>query len=451
MKKLLSFTFLFLTIGFLQAQLSGSYTVDLRLPTKKSNFNNLTEAINALQFKGIDGDVVFEIKSGDYYEPLVFEGIDNDLNFSVTFKAEQDGKVNFINDGLGLLVSNSSNMIFTNLSFNSTSTELSSIAILSNSSNIILESNEFIASEISETHKSVISLTTTSDNNIINANKIIGASGIELARMSNENFISSNEIFFQNKGIEVLSSVDNTLFSNTISGHGDLGNIGIQLDGYGGTVNIASNAIGNTKVGLTQALTYRPSDKKLSGKIVNNVIVSEENTIELTNNIFELKIAFNSFTSNNGTVISAVEALKGSITDIDVFANNLLNQSEKPIIYANSKAIFGNVDYNNLYNVEGNFYTSVNGTESRSIEEWKYNMASNHTISADPEYVALDSKKYLLSDKSPCIDAGPKTNNIGVLTDFDGDLRDEKTEIGADEFNKTSYENMLLRINLAME
>jgi parallel beta-helix repeat protein len=434
-----------LTLG-LQAQLAGIYTIDGTAPSKKTNFNSINDAIDALRFQELEGDVTFMLKDAEYFQPLVLESVYNELGYNVHFTASADEKVHLTNDGLSLLVSNSSNLSFSNIKFQAISTEMSSMVMLSNSSNITIEQNEFNSSEDDASFKKISS---SSHDNLIEENTFKGTGGITIERLSNNNVIVNNKLYFQANGIEVLSALNTSIEGNTLQAMNKETSQGILIDGFVGELNIASNAILNVNQGIAQEVTYRPSTEKVTGNIVNNVIESDGNSISLNNNVDKLKIAFNTINSRTGSVLVVNEEIKGSMDNISLFANNLINEDEIVIMNISSDKFLTNTDYNNIYNEDGFFSTKVGSTESSSIDEWKANMNADHAISADPLFIANGGKQYLLSDRSPCIDAGPDAFEIGVLADFDGDKRGEVTEIGADEFNKFAFDEILNQIQLA--
>lgn len=434
----------------LQAQLSGTYTVDGNSPTKKLNFNSINDAMNALRYEGIEGDVTISFKDAEYFQPLVVEGVSNELGYNVHFTSEGE-KAQFTNDGLSLLVSNSSNVSFSNIKFNAISTEMSNMVMLTNSSEIVIEENEFYTSEKDANFKNILSISSSSDKNTIKANSFKGSGGITVERLSNNNQIIGNQMYFHATGIEVLSALNTRIEGNTLKAMNKQTSKGILIDGFVGELNIASNAILNVHQGIAQEVIFRPSNQKVSGNIVNNVIESTGNTVALNNNVSDLKIAFNTMSSKEASVIVIKEEIKNSIDNVTLLANNLINEDEVAIIYVANAKNLATTDYNNIYNEGGKFSAKVGAVEVSSLEDWKSNMSADNTISADPIFIQNGDKQYLLSDMSPCIDAGPDAFDIGVLADFDGDERGEITEIGADEFNKFAFDEILNQIQLAQK
>lgn len=432
----------------LQAQLSGAYTIDSKLPTKKTNFSSLSEAAMALQFQGVEGDVTIELKDAQYYEPLVLEGVNNDFGFTVHFTAGEN-QVEFINDGLSLLISNSSNVTLSNMKFSATSTQISSMVQLRNASEIALRNNEFYSGDDKPEYFNIITLSNGSDNNQIVSNTFKGTGGITIERLSNQNAIIGNQFYFQGKGVEILSALNNKVEDNIFKGMNKQSSTGIVLDGYVGRTEIASNAIQYVKNGITQELIYRPSQEKLSGVIANNVVESFGDAIVLTNNVDNLKIAFNTISVKEGSVLVVRDEIKNTVGKISLLANNMINQEEVPVLDIAKQAFLLSADYNNIYNEQHGFIAKLAGQDVESIEDWKAQTNAQYSISADPDFIETGEMKYLLSEKSPCIDAGPSAFNIGVLADYDGDARGEITEIGADEFNKLALEEIINQIQLA--
>lgn len=435
------------------AQLCGTYTVDANLPTKKNNFNSIQDALNQLSYEGLDCDVVIELAAGVYNQPIVIEGLENELNHSLTITTQHSGQVHFVNDGLSILVSNSKNVNITNINFEAISTEMSSMVILTNSNNVTLESNEFLVNDIHNLHQSVVSITNTSHNNTVKMNTIKGASGFEISRLSNKNTIASNDVSFANTGISVLSSLETQVECNLFKGILADYKKGIVIDGFVGNITITSNAILAVDEGISQLITYRPSAQKLSGNIINNLIESKGNTINLNNNVKDLQIAFNSFTSRNASVIYFTEDIDKSVSKITLFANNLLNWTDAPIVYVTNPYMIGKTDYNNIYNENGSFYTRIGGVESKSLSAWKSNMNAKNAISVDPMFVSFGKESYKLAENSPCLNAGPNAYDIGTLSILEMESTDlaKGPKVGAGEFDKEKFKKLMTELELTSQ
>jgi hypothetical protein len=95
-------------------QLSGAYTIDYNLPSKKKNYNSITEATNDIKNKNISSDVVFVVKNEYIYDLIVFEEIGNE-NFKIAFTSDNNLKI--ISDIESLYVINSLNISFENIEF----------------------------------------------------------------------------------------------------------------------------------------------------------------------------------------------------------------------------------------------------------------------------------------------------------------------------------------------
>lgn len=447
--KLLTTTLALLCALFATAQLSGNYTIDGSEKTKKTNFNTITDATNALKFQGIEGDVVFEIAANTYYGPVVLENINEDGDYKVSFKASSDKKVIFENDGIALMIVGSNNISFENISFESISSASNSIIQLDNSNGIVINECDIVTKDISNKDNFLVNINNTSSNNVISNNMLVGYNGVLVSKMSNNNTVEANHIFFDQTGVEVQSSQNLNLFGNTLKGNKGIGKTGIVIDGFVGNMEIASNAISNTSVGMSQKLTWRPSEHKLSGKIINNVFSCKESAVYLTNNIADLKIDFNSFSAENGSVVVITEEIKNTISNIEMMANNLVSNNGFMVVNIANKDLLLNVDYNNIFCENKDFKVVVGKETFNSLEEWKVAMDAENSISADPMYVEVGNSKYLVAEDSPCINAGPNAENIGVVTDYDGDLRGEVTEIGADEFNKLALEEAKMAVEYA--
>ena len=438
-----------LCLSFANASLSGEYTIDATKATKKTNFKTIADAAKAIKFEGLDGNVVFKVMDAELYGPLVFEGVNPDEVAQISFESAGSKKVKVSSEGLGLLVTNSNMISFTNFDFESTSARMSNVIQIVNSDGIAVIGSNVSTKDLSNKDQYLVSIDNTSSNNTLSKNTLIGYKGISITKMSNDNVIESNYIYFDHTGLSILSAQNATVFGNTLKGNLGVAHTAIKIDGFVGEMEIASNSISNVHLGISQELTWRPSTHKLSGKIVNNVITCEETAVYLTNNIENLKIDFNSFSSKNSNVLFINQEVKNTISNIELYGNNIISHNGLEIIHFSNENFVTAMDYNNIYSHNKEFKIVLGKNVFTDHAEYKTTFNAAHSISADPKYVEVGNAKYLVAEDSPCINAGPNAINIGVVTDYDGDLRGEVTEIGADEFNKLALDNIEQAIQFA--
>ncbi len=70
-----------------QVKMSGNFTIDASLPPTQTNFQSITDAVNALHAIGVCGPVVFELAADTFYEQVIINEVEgaSDVN-SITFK-----------------------------------------------------------------------------------------------------------------------------------------------------------------------------------------------------------------------------------------------------------------------------------------------------------------------------------------------------------------------------
>ena len=84
---ILAFSLLFLLPTALQAQLSGSYTIDAN-GTGTTNYTSFTAAVSALSANGVNGPVVFNAAAGTYTEQLIVPAVTGtSTTNTITFQA----------------------------------------------------------------------------------------------------------------------------------------------------------------------------------------------------------------------------------------------------------------------------------------------------------------------------------------------------------------------------
>jgi len=88
-KVVLAFLLFIFHFSFVQAQLSGTYTIDSSKAASATNFKTFTAAVDTLNNDGVSGPVVFNVADGVYYEGIDLEyGIKGvDSANSITFQS----------------------------------------------------------------------------------------------------------------------------------------------------------------------------------------------------------------------------------------------------------------------------------------------------------------------------------------------------------------------------
>lgn len=288
------FTTLFMVMACLiaNAQLSGTYSVNNFYPTKikKKNFSSITDAINAIEEEGLKGDVEFVIEKGKYYEPMIFENINTDGEYQVTFKAEEDEKVSFINDALALYIENSKNIAFDNITFYSKSCQYSSIVELESASNISFENCDISSKTVQLSDRALVSLS-KSDNNRFEYNDFFGYNCFYIEEESNNCFFQGNDLTAFNVAFFVSNTQNTIIHLNQM----EKSNTAIAIDEQAENLVITDNNI----QAVTRALTQVPTDSKgynkyeFSGEMACNTVTSEKDAVKLLNNTADFEIGEN--------------------------------------------------------------------------------------------------------------------------------------------------------------
>ena len=216
---------------------------------------------------------------------------------------------------------------------------------------------------------------------------------------------------------------------------------------------ISSNTILAVNEGICQIITYGPSDQKMSGNIINNLIESKGNTINLNNNVLDLQIAFNTFSSTEASVVYFTEEIKESVSKITLFANTLLSWTEAPILDIVSYSIIDNVDANNIYNANGFFATKVGSIEAQNLAGWKATMNAKNSISVDPMLVSINEESFKFAKHLPSINTGLSAYDIGNLSIIqleDANLV-KNHNVGAGEYDQAALEKLKIKFELAFQ
>jgi hypothetical protein len=224
MKTLYIFILLAFASTNIFAQLSGTYTIDNSLPSKKKNFNSFSEVVNEIKSKGLSGDVVFNVTPGTYYELIALESVIDDFtNASLTFKSSAEGKVKIVNDALALAVVNSRNITFENFEFESRTASYSNVVKLDNAVNFKMINSSVYTSSVSNSDKALISLASNSEENVFENNFFKGNVIVSVAKFCHNNTFTNNDMnFTAESAVENSSTKDLKMMSNIMNGESDL-------------------------------------------------------------------------------------------------------------------------------------------------------------------------------------------------------------------------------------
>jgi hypothetical protein len=221
--------YLFLLVAFTSsnifAQLSGVYTIDNSLPTKKKNFNSFAEVVNEIKSKGVSGDVVFNVAPSTYYELIVLEGvIDEFTNASITFKSSSDAqRVKVVNDALALMVVNSRNITFENFDFESRTASYSSVINFDNAINVNISNSRIATTSVSNNDRALIALANNSEQNKFDSNELNGNKIVSVAKFCHNNTFANNDMKFKAEiAVDNNSNKDLNMMANIMNGVADL-------------------------------------------------------------------------------------------------------------------------------------------------------------------------------------------------------------------------------------
>ncbi|MCR6637545.1 MAG: right-handed parallel beta-helix repeat-containing protein [Sporocytophaga sp.] len=434
-----------LSVSGLYPAMSGNYTIGI----DASDFPSFTEAVWALNKRGIDSPVVFDVKSGIYNEQFIISDYPgSSCENTVTFKSESGDSTSVV------------------LTYNSTSSA-SYIMKLSGAKGIIVKNMTF--RPISATYAAGIYLEKDATCNVISGNYFKGSttSTVTDAMASliymtgstglgnNRNVISGNYIEGAATGIYFngysTSDSGNVLLKNVFSSQYYRGiNLRNQKDVLVSGNEVKSRSSATTS--YTGLYFYSNKKYKVSG---NTIIAYGGNGIQIAESRSDISangIIDNNFISNSATGIylsfanninfyhnsvlirknSAVSSRVVYATDVNKisFYNNIFSNEGAGYSYNLFSYDSISTDYNVLYSA-GSTLLYAKG-DYTTLSDWQQASSQDeHSLHLKPVFLSdfdLHTRDYLLDNKGVALP--------DVTVDIDGDERSiTSPDLGADEFS----------------
>ena len=437
-------------VGFVSAYagLSGEYTVDPN-GSGRSNFKTFAELGEALQFKGIDEDVIVRIAPGEYAEPLILRSVANPAGHDVVIDGNGQASISTYN--YAVYLEGSSGVELRGLHLRSTVEMRGGVIYVSNSDGNSIRDCELVMEASGDDGDMVaVRMTSSSKFNTISQCTIDGAAGVSISKLSEGNTVEASTLRVRDFAITLADAPDTRILDNQMIGAEQAESTAIVLDGYAGSTEIQANAMTNFASGILQELTYRSSDQPFDGVITNNTVHAVAGPcISIQSHVNGAQIAFNSMQSNGAPAVVMTDPISSEMSGIQLVGNNLTRGDDGAVIDIRCTEAVSTADYNNIFGLSG-FVAQYGDVQFDELAQWNEATGNGNTLSADPEYVGVGgANAFILGPQSPCIDAGPNAIALGVLNDIHGDTRGAQAEIGADEFNELTLEKLSKTYQLA--
>jgi len=424
------------------AQLSGTYTIGGTSP----NYSTVTQAVDSLNKKGVNGAVVFRIRSGNYNAQFTIGNVNGaSATNTITFKPDTGNAttpiIQFNNSTAAdnyvirlksakyvsfdsLTIANvTSNQYATVIAFNDTceyisftnntirgssryNTTITTTLIWDergtnqNSHNVTFENNEILNGAYSfYIYGASSSVTLQQDKWVIKNNRILGYGYYAIYSYYNKNMEIVNNT--------ITSGTNVYFFARTIFMY------------FNGTPTVTGNTIFNGANGYGYGL-YMQNCFGLS----NNRNDVSNNSILVTGAQYGMYLAgcnfsdfyFNTVRINGGTSTATTTAYL-NLNSTSNFKNNILVNMSNTLVM-NSLGSSLQPDYNN-------YFSPVKAAQ----------VVGANSMSVDPMFVSatdLHIQNVQLNAKALTI--------TGITTDIDGETRNSSTDIGADEFDPDSLD-----------
>ncbi|MBN4049706.1 right-handed parallel beta-helix repeat-containing protein, partial [Bacteroidales bacterium AH-315-N07] len=431
-------------------QLNGTYTIGGASP----DFVSFTKAVDSLNFDGVTGPVIFNVRDGSYDEQITINEINGaSATNTITFQSENGDSTKVelsfdatSGDNYTIRLYGADYIIFRQISVSAKNTSNGRVIFFFNRAN----NNQFLNSVLTG-----ISTTSPSqDFAIIFSSTYVDSNNVFKYNVMNN---GSYGIFFYGKGtanedLEKGTIVENNTFN-------DQSYMAVRLF-YQDAPLVSGNVVSNsasysTYVGLYVAygsnnliITKNYLDLEIckagiwldngnsalgkEGLIANNIVSISDNSLSYGLYCSSSKYQnfyFNSVNITNASSSAAFNLENSFTKSINLVNNNLINTGGGYAIKLDFSYGILKSDHNN-YLSSGTYlaYWNKNIADLSSLQS-ENNMDSN-SISLDPLYIS-DTDLHMINST-----AGNRGLPIvGITEDFDGDIRSSSNpDIGADEF-----------------
>lgn len=438
--------------------MSGTFTIGKGI----ADFASLNDAIAAVEYRGVCGNVVFDIQPGEYRETLNLGAIPgvSDNNW-VTFRsAANEGESVLINcpthddnnnDIHGVTLSNASYIRFENLMFDQHFTgapftfDLEGLIYFGPypSNHIAFLGNKFFGlySEITVGYYSISCSDVLFEDNVFEGGQYA---------LKNINYGSISNLTLRNNTFknQLASAIDIRVGDNILVEQNHF-NKTVQIHGVGANVGnhvkFSKNHIifkESTGLNLYAIHNLTLTNNIVAGLDINayGVTMSGIDTVKMFFNTFQTK----NLTQNLGTTTLHIS----NSYRIHSQNNAFISVGQQGTATSVQNSAFSNSDYNNYYATGGNLFATVSpGT----LAAWQtYTLLDSNSVVGLPTF---QSDTFLFVVNAPNLSQNglkpmPNIDNLPE-DDFQGNSRNSTVvDIGADEFtNQTGYDVGVVYIN----
>ena len=433
--------------------LNGTYTVYGTSP----DYNTLTDAIDDLELRGICGNVIFNVRSGNYNEQVLINSYPNIGNFQVTIQSETQNADDVVftfapsssTDNYVVGFNGTQNVTLNRLTLLNNSFYGTSVNFLANNNNLKVQHCKLIGDSLitfTSIDQCVVYSDAGIDNNInLENNEIIGGSyGLFVSGIDNLNIESGLKIVgntirkYYTAGLVAVYQnrpeiTNNILYSDDLNANTNIFHLDVEETQNGAV--ISGNSIYGIQGGFGINLLNVDANVGNKTQVANNFVYmgatgSPTNSHGIAiQNCSNANVVFNSIHTMAATTSAAgVRVYNGQSAGINLLNNNVVNTGSGYALNSESPFYVDQTDYNNYFTTGANFvrlgtnYANLSAIQSGTGKE-------NHSVSVDPLFSGTD----LHTCRVELDNAGIPV--VGITVDFDGDIRNTQTpDIGADEF-----------------
>lgn len=443
----------------LKVALNGAYTIGGAAP----DFNTISEAVSALNIKGVTGPVIFNVRDGVYNEQIELVEISGASSVNnIVFQSESldsslvtlSYSASHILSNYTLYINGADHIAFQHMTITAANSLYGRVIYIDHESLFVKLCNNLIkgvavAPNSANFLTDVIASLSGNDHNLSIVNNRI-ENGHEAIRLSGESnssreygvSVSGNIIVNPNwEGINLQYLYEPKVIGNSISNALPVSTrTGILLNDVAGSFRIEQNSIIFTG-GIGIALENCNSSLGMEGSIANNFIsIGDEFTsfgIKSTQSTFQ-NYYYNSV-NMFGSLSHLSRALNLSASSDITLANNVfVNSVGGFAIFVDGENVIKYSDNNNIYS-SGNYLAKVNGNFIYDIMDWR--SITGQGINSLSVEVCFNSFSDLHTGNASLESAGIPIP--GILYDIDGEIRNTLTpDIGADEF--TCLSNLII-------
>jgi hypothetical protein len=436
--------------------MNGVYTIG----GQSADFVSFTEAVNSLNFCGINDTVEFVVNSGNYNEQIVLDSIAGTSDTAIViFRSatldSTDVKIYYhstLSKNYVVSLNKAQYIHFRNITIEATNPSAGFAVTLNNKSSDNVFENCVITAPTSSNNKTApvysynaqISRNTIR-NNVLNNGyyglRIYGANSIP---RGNNNVIENNIVNNSHFYGLVISGQKNLIIKNNDITFKPSSNVGYGINLlYCDSVTVVSGnnikmGSGTTVYGLRIASSY--ADSSNHALVYNNFISLRDGTssnygIYVKESSY-FDVAFNNISVSQCGASASGLRLGSTSSHIRVFDNNIICTGSAYALYSEGTSALAASDFNNIYSTSSDVI-KWGSTNYSSLSS--YSAATGldtNSLSVMPGYYSVDD----LHITNPAL-YGAGVAFANIITDIDGDNRNMTTPcIGADEFTPLQYD-----------